>query len=81
MVQPKSNRLLTEAQIAAPNGVAGLGLDAKVPAVQIKSGAPGTLATLDADGKIPDAQIPATGTEVTTQLTALSAATSRKWTL
>lgn len=58
MVQPKTNRLLTEAQIGAPTGVAGLGLDAKVPDDQLKRAVAGGLATLGTEGKLASPQLP-----------------------
>jgi hypothetical protein len=67
MVQPKSNRLLVESQIGAPLGVAGLGVDGRIPTGQSpadmlpasQKGAPNGLAALGVDGKLLETQFPA----------------------
>lgn len=77
MVQPTSNRILTESKKGVANGLATLDPGGKIPDGQLNRAAANGLATLGADGKLPDAQAPTAGgvgawwTSVLTSLKAL----------
>lgn len=57
MVAPSNKRLLLESDKAAPNGLATLGADSKIPDAQLNRGVANGLATLDAGGTVPASQI------------------------